>query len=101
MIWKPSRVRLRSFFVTSTRFGDWRLQRGRQSVQFSGLGTGIMKLSRLRGAARVGSVTMLAAMQAGCGSISLGSFGGFGGSSPPVQQDASLGPEIPGTIRSD
>ena len=60
-----------------------------------------MNRSCLGAALKVGTVATLAALLAGCGSISLGNFGGFGGSSAPVQQDVGPGPEIPGTIRPD
>jgi hypothetical protein len=59
-----------------------------------------MSLSSLRAARTAGTVAVLAGLLAGCGSVSLGNFGSFGGStSAPPPQDASG--SIPGTIRSD
>src|SRR5436190_10933555 len=60
-----------------------------------------MNRSLLGAASQVSTVAFLAGLLAGCGSISLGGFGGFGGSSAPVQQDVGPGPEMPGSIRSD
>ena len=66
--------------------------------------SGIRQMSHcfLRAACQLGAIALAASALTGCGSMSLGSFGGFGGSSaPPPQQDAGAGPEIPGSIRPE
>ena len=60
-----------------------------------------MKRSSLRAAGHVGLVVLAAGLLAGCGSISLGNFGLGGGGPTPPPQDSGLGPDMPGTIRSD
>lgn len=60
-----------------------------------------MKRSSLRAAGHVGIVVLAAGLLAGCGSVSLGSFGIGGGGPTPPPQDSGPGPDMPGSIRSD
>jgi hypothetical protein len=60
-----------------------------------------MKRSSLRAAGHVGIVVLAAGLLAGCGSVSLGSFGLGGGGPTPPPQDSGPGPDMPGSIRSD
>jgi hypothetical protein len=61
-----------------------------------------MNLPRLRAGVNVGLIAAATTLLAACGSMNLGNFGGFGGSSePPVTSDQGGGPEVPATIRAE